>query len=72
MQNVKYIMLSAALGVAGIAVMAMVISATMAKRRRRQYQRCAGIGDDCEMRSNFQLVNHDERLGIRTSSNYFL
>ena len=71
MQNVKYIMLSAALGVAGIAMTAMVISATMA-RRRRQYQRCAGIGDDCEMRSNFQLVNHDERLGIRTSSNYFL
>ena len=72
MQNVKYIMLSAALGVAGIAMTAMVISATMARRRRRQYQRCAGIGDDCEMRSNFQLVNHDERLGIRTSSNYFL
>ena len=72
MQNIKYIMLAAALGVAAVALIVLVISAVMAKRRRRQYEQCTGAvggvgGDDSEMRSNYQLVKQEERLGMRTS-----
>ncbi|KAK7105856.1 smoothelin-like protein 1 [Littorina saxatilis] len=72
MEDVKYVMLSACVAVVGVALLVIVATATMTKKRRRPYERCRGFGDECEMRSNFQLVNHDERLGRRDSANYLL
>ncbi|KAL8574735.1 hypothetical protein ACOMHN_023939 [Nucella lapillus] len=72
LNNMKYATLTIFMSMIGVAAMVVVVISTLSRRRRRQYDRCRGLGDHCELRSNFQLVNHDERLGIRTSSNYLM